>query len=155
MRTIDLSPFHRSLVGIDRLTDLLDAAARADSVAPSYPPFNVEEVGENAYRIEIAVAGFTDDEIDVEVKDSTLFVSGRRSGEDQRRFLHRGIAERAFERRFQLADHVVVTGAGLANGLLVVDLERQLPERLKPRKIAIGTAPSREPPRTSEAPQAA
>ena len=143
MRTIDLSPLYRSLVGIDRLSELIDAAARADSGAPTYPPFNIEETGENAYRIEIAVAGFGEDDVEVEVRDSTLFVTGRKQAEDERTFLHRGIAERAFERRFQLADHVVVTGASLHNGLLVIDLERELPERLKPRKIALSTgAPS-------------
>jgi molecular chaperone IbpA len=139
MRTIDLSPLYRSLVGIDRVSELINAAARADSGAPTYPPFNVEEVGENAYRIELAVAGFADSEIDLEVRDSTLVVTGSRERDEQRNFLYRGIAERAFERRFQLADYVVVKGAKLENGLLVVELERQVPERLKPRKIAIGS----------------
>ncbi len=139
MRTIDLSPLYRSLVGIDRVSELINAAARADNGSPTYPPFNVEEVGENAYRIELAVAGFGESDIDVEVRDSTLLITGRKSGEDNRAFLHRGIAERAFERRFQLADYVVVTGAKLENGLLVIDLERQVPERLKPRKIEIAT----------------
>jgi molecular chaperone IbpA len=143
MRTVDLTPLYRSLVGIDRLSELFDAAARADSVAPTWPPFNIAEVGENAYRIELAVAGFAESEIDVEVRDTTLIVTGARERDEQRKFLHRGIAERAFERRFQLADYVVVTGAKLENGLLVVDLERQVPERLKPRKVAISAAPSR------------
>lgn len=138
MRTIDLSPLYRSMVGIDRVSDLINAAARADSAAPSYPPFNIEEVGENAYRIELAVAGFSDEELEIEVKDSTLTISGRKLDTDEgRAFLHRGIAQRAFERRFQLADHVIVEGAALKNGLLVVDLKRELPERLKPRKIEI------------------
>ena len=137
MRTVDLSPLYRSFVGVDRLSDLIDAASRADSAAPGYPPFNIEDVGENAYRIELAVAGFGEDDVDVEVRDSTLIISGRKSHDEERTFLHRGIAERAFERRFQLADHVVVTGARLRNGLLTVDLEREIPERLKPRKIAI------------------
>ena len=138
MRTIDLSPLYRSFVGIDRLSDLIDAAARADNGAPTYPPFNIEEVGENAYRIELAVAGFGEDDVEVEVRDSTLFVSGRKDADEDRAFLHRGIAERAFERRFQLADHVVVTGADLRNGMLRVELKRELPEAMKPRKIAIG-----------------
>jgi molecular chaperone IbpA len=137
MRTIDLSPLYRSFVGVDRLSDLIDAASRADSGAPAYPPFNIEEVGENAYRIELAVAGFADEDVEVEVRDATLLVSGRKTHDEERKFLHRGIAERAFERRFQLADHVVVTGARLRNGLLTIDLEREIPERLKPRKIAI------------------
>ena len=145
MRTIDLSPLYRSFVGIDRLSDLIDAAARADNGAPTYPPFNIEEVGENAYRIELAVAGFGEDDVEVEVRDSTLFVSGRKDADEDRAFLHRGIAERAFERRFQLADHVVVTGASLRNGLLSIDLERELPERLKPRKIAITSEAPRQP----------
>jgi molecular chaperone IbpA len=140
MRTIDLSPLYRSLVGIDRVSELINAAARADNGAPSYPPFNIEEVGENAYRIELAVAGFAESEIDVEVKDATLVVTGRKTRDEQRNYLHRGIAERAFERRFQLADYVVATGAQLENGLLVIDLERQVPDRLKPRKIAIDSS---------------
>jgi molecular chaperone IbpA len=143
--TIDLSPLYRSLVGIDRVSELLNAAARADSGAPAYPPFNVEEIGENAYRIELAVAGFGESDISVEVKDSTLLITGRKAAEDKRTYLHRGIAERAFERRFQLADYVVATGAKLENGLLVVDLERQVPERLKPRKIQIETVKSTQP----------
>lgn len=142
MRTIDLSPLYRSMVGIDRVSDLINAAARADNGAPTYPPFNIEEVGENAYRIELAVAGFADDELDVEVKDSTLTIAGRKSADEERTYLHRGIAERAFERRFQLADHVVVEGAKLSNGLLVIDLRRELPERLLPRKIAISATKS-------------
>jgi molecular chaperone IbpA len=150
MRTIDLSPLYRSLVGIDRVSELLDAAARADSSSPTYPPFNVEEVGENAYRIELAVAGFAESDIDVEVKDSSLVITGRKTGDENRKFLHRGIAERAFERRFQLADHVFVTGAKLENGLLVIDLERQLPERLKPRKIQIATSAGGSPTPTLE-----
>lgn len=140
MRTFDLSPLYRSFVGLDRVSELLDAAARADSASPTYPPFNIEETGENAYRIELAVAGFGDNDIDIEVKDSTLVIAGRKTPDEKKTYLHRGIAERAFERRFQLADYVVVTGASLSNGLLVIDLERQVPERLKPRKIALGTA---------------
>lgn len=140
MRTIDLSPLYRSVVGIDRMIDMIDAAARADSAANGYPPFNIEETGEDAYRIELAVAGFTDDDLTVEVRDGTLTVAGKReNAEQERKFLHRGIAERAFERRFKLADHVVVTGAGLRDGLLVVDLVRELPEAQKPRTIAIKT----------------
>jgi molecular chaperone IbpA len=140
MRTIDFSPLYRSAVGFDRLAALLESAARSD--APTgYPPYNIETVGENAYRIEIAVAGFKPEELGIEFRESTLTVQGKKApGDEAKRYLHRGLAERNFERRFQLADHVVVTGAGLADGLLVIELERQLPEQLKPRRIEIKTA---------------
>lgn len=139
MRTIDFSPLYRSAVGFDRLASLLDAASRAE--APTgYPPYNIETVGENAYRIEIAVAGFKPEELNIEAKENTLTVQGRKTAnDDNRHFLHRGLAERNFERRFQLADYVVVTGADLADGLLSISLERQLPEALKPRRIEIAT----------------
>jgi molecular chaperone IbpA len=139
MRTIDFSPLYRSAVGFDRLADLLEAATRSE--APSgYPPYNIETVGENAYRIEIAVAGFKPEELNIEAKENTLTVQGRKAAnDDNRHFLHRGLAERNFERRFQLADYVVVTGADLADGLLSISLERQLPEALKPRRIEIAT----------------
>ena len=138
MRTVDLTPLYRSAVGFDRLAGLLEAASRTD--APTgYPPYNIETVGENAYRIEIAVAGFKPDELNIEARENTLTVQGRKTANDEaaRRFLHRGLAERDFERRFQLADYVVVTGAALSDGLLTIDLERQLPEALKPRRIEI------------------
>ena len=140
MRTIDLSPLYRSAVGFDRLASLLEAAARSD--APSgYPPYNIETVGENAYRIEIAVAGFKPEELNIEAKEGTVVVQGKKAAnDDTRRFLHRGLAERNFERRFQLADYVVVTGADLSDGLLSISLERQLPEALKPRRIEIAAA---------------
>ena len=139
MRTIDFSPLYRSAVGFDRLAALLEAAARSD--APNgYPPYNIETQGENAYRIEIAVAGFKPEDLTIEFRESTLTVQGKKAANDEaKRYLHRGLAERNFERRFQLADHVVVTGAALADGLLVIDLERQLPEQLKPRRIDIAT----------------
>lgn len=139
MRTIDLSPLYRSAVGFDRLASLLEAASRAD--APTgYPPYNIETVGENAYRIEIAVAGFKPEELNIEAKENTLTVQGKKAANDEnKRYLHRGLAERNFERRFQLADYVVVTGADLADGLLSISLERQLPEALKPRRIEIAT----------------
>ncbi|MCG8440974.1 MAG: Hsp20 family protein [Caulobacterales bacterium] len=139
MRTIDLSPLYRSMVGVDRMIDLIDAATRADAGASGYPPFNIKEQGEDSYRIELAVAGFSDDDLTVEVTDDTLVVSGAKpSGESDETYLHRGIAQRAFERRFKLADHVLVTGAALENGLLIVDLKREVPEAKKPRRIAIG-----------------
>lgn len=137
MRTIDFSPLYRSVVGFDRLADLLDSAA-ADGAA-GYPPYNIERTDENAYRVEIAVAGFRPEELAIEVKENLLTVTGRKAANDEpRRFLHRGLAERNFERRFQLADYVVVTEANLADGLLAIALKRELPEALKPRRIEIG-----------------
>jgi len=142
MRTIDFSPLYRSAVGFDRLASLLDSAAAQDSQA-GYPPYNIERVGDDAYRVEIAVAGFRPDELTLEVKENLLTVTGRKAAnDDSRKFLHRGLAERNFERRFQLADYVVVTGADLSDGLLSISLERQLPESLKPRTIKINTAPA-------------
>ena len=142
MRNADYSPLYRSMVGFDRLAALLDAAAKSET-ASNWPPYNIETTGENAYRIEIAVAGFKPEELNVEVKENTLTVAGRKTANDDgKRYLHRGLAERNFERRFQLADYVVVTDAQLADGLLTIALERQLPEALKARRIAIGTAPA-------------
>jgi molecular chaperone IbpA len=139
MRTIDFSPLYRSVVGFDRLAQLLETAT-VDQ-ASGYPPYNIERTDENAYRIEIAVAGFRPDELNIEVKENLLTVQGRKAANDaERRFLHRGLAERDFERRFQLADYVVVTEAGLADGLLSISLRRELPEALKPRRIEIATA---------------
>ncbi len=141
MRTIDFSPLYRSAVGFDRLATLLDAAASSDSAA-GYPPYNIERTDENAYRIEIAVAGFKPDELNIEVKENLLTVQGRKAANDEpRRFLHRGLAERNFERRFQLADYVVVTDAQLSDGLLAISLKRELPEQLKARRVEIKAAP--------------
>ena len=141
MRTIDFSPLYRSAVGFDRLASLLDAAASSDS-ASGYPPYNIERTDENTYRIEIAVAGFKPDELSIEAKENLLTVQGRKAANDEpRRYLHRGLAERSFERRFQLADYVVVTDAALADGLLSISLKRELPEQLKARRIDIKTAP--------------
>ena len=138
MRTVDFSPLYRSVVGFDRLADLLDSAT-ADS-ANGYPPYNIERTDQNAYRVEIAVAGFKPEELSIEVKENLLTVQGRKPANDEaRRFLHRGLAERNFERRFQLADYVVVTHATLADGLLSISLVRELPEQLKPRRIDIKT----------------
>ena len=138
MRTVDFSPLYRSVVGFDRLANLLEAAAKTES-ASGYPPYNIENIGENAYRIEIAVAGFKAEELAIEVKENLLTVEGRKAVNDgaEKRYLHRGLAERDFERRFQLADYVVVTDANLADGLLAISLKRELPESLKPRQIAI------------------
>jgi molecular chaperone IbpA len=136
MRTIDFSPLYRSVVGFDRLAALLETAA--SDAASGYPPYNIERTGENSYRIEIAVAGFRPEELNIEVKENLLTVQGRKAAnDDSRRYLHRGLAERNFERRFQLADYVVVTEASLADGLLSVSLKRELPEALKPRTIKI------------------
>lgn len=138
MRTIDLSPLYRSVVGFDRLADLLDSATT--EAATGYPPYNIERTGENAYRIEIAVAGFKPEDLNIEVKENLLTVQGRKPANDEtKRYLHRGLAERNFERRFQLADYVVVTDADLSDGLLSIALKRELPEALKPRRIEIGT----------------
>jgi molecular chaperone IbpA len=138
MRTIDLTPLYRSVVGFDRLADLLDSAST--EAATGYPPYNIERTDENAYRIEIAVAGFRSDDLNIEVKENLLTVQGRKTANDEaKRYLHRGLAERNFERRFQLADYVVVTDAKLADGLLSISLKRELPEALKPRRIEIGT----------------
>ena len=139
MRQIDFAPLYRSTVGFDRLFNLLDSVGGYDQAPTAYPPYNIERVGENEYQITMAVAGFAEDEINVDVKEQTLNVRGEKKAEDkERQFLHRGIAARAFERRFQLADHVEVTGASLDNGLLHIDLVREIPEAMKPRKIAIG-----------------
>lgn len=143
MRTFDLSPLYRSSVGFDRLGSLVDTMLKLEPDAPSYPPYNIERVSDNAYRITMAVAGFSEEELSIEAKEQVLTVSGRRSeteAEEGSRYLHRGIATRSFERRFQLADHVKVTDAQLTNGLLHIDLERELPEAMKPRKIGIKSA---------------
>ena len=142
MRTIDLSPLYRSVVGFDRLAALMEAASKAEA-SPGYPPYNIEATGDDTYRIEVAVAGFRPDELNVDVKENVLTVVGRKAaiGEETRRYLHRGLAERNFERRFQLADHVVVVDADLADGLLAIALKRELPESMKPRRIEIGTSP--------------
>ncbi len=140
MRPLDFAPLYRSTVGFDRLLQLLDGAAGLDAETPAYPPYNIERLAENEYRITMAVAGFAAAEIKLEVKEQTLTVTGLKTPEaKEREFLHRGIAARAFERRFQLADHVEVTGADLKDGLLDIGLKRNVPERLKPRTIAIGT----------------
>lgn len=140
MQSIDFSPFYRSTVGFDRLFSRLDNLVGQE--AKSYPPYNIEKVGDNAYRISIAVAGFAESDIAIESKENSLSIKGAKApeGEDSKReFLHRGIAERAFELRFQLAEYVEVTGASLENGLLHVELKRELPESKKARTIAIGS----------------
>lgn len=141
MRTLDFSPLFRSTVGFDQFADMFNRVLSNEVETPTYPPFNIEKTDENAYRISIAVAGFTPEELNVEVREHQLIVSARKAEETgERKFLHRGIAERAFERRFQLADHVVVTGAKHENGMLHIDLAREIPEALKPRRIEIQAA---------------
>lgn len=136
----DLSPLFRSTVGFDRIGQMLETARQRDDQALSYPPYNIERVGENAYRIVMALAGFGEDDLDVTVKEDALTVSGKiESNDEDSNYIHHGIAGRAFERRFQLADHIQVDGARLENGLLTIDLVRELPEALKPRQIAIDT----------------
>ncbi len=141
MRTFDLAPLYRATVGFDRIADMMDRVLAADIAQPTYPPYNIEKTAENGYRISVAVAGFTGEDLTVEVKENTLLVAARKATEDSpeagRSFLHRGIATRAFERRFHLADHVRVTGATHADGMLHIDLVREVPETLKPRRIEI------------------
>ncbi len=138
MRTYDFSPLYRATVGFDRIADMMDRVLSADVAQPTYPPYNIEKTDENAYRISIAVAGFSGDELTVEVKEGALIVSARKKAEEsEKTYLHRGIATRAFERRFALADHVKVSGATHADGMLHIDLVREVPEALKPRRIEI------------------
>lgn len=140
MRHLDLNPLYRSTVGFDRLFSLLDGMTGPEDNSPSYPPYNIERLSENAYRVTMAVAGFTEDDIAIESKENTLSIKGDKKQDNTEKaetFIYRGIAARAFERRFQLADHVEVTGARLEHGLLHIDLVRELPEAMKPRKIAI------------------
>ncbi|MEM9012907.1 MAG: Hsp20 family protein [Pseudomonadota bacterium] len=146
MRTYDFSPLFRSTVGFDRLVNLLDHVRDADVNQTAYPPYNIEKTGDDAYRITIAVAGFSDDELTVEAKDGQLTVAGRKAkdGDDAASFLHRGIAARAFERRFQLAEFVRADAARTENGLLHIDLVREVPEARKPRQIAINASPALE-----------
>ena len=142
MRTFDLTPLYRSTVGFDRVFSLLDSFGGVDSGAPTYPPYNIERTGENAYRISLAVAGFTDKELNIEVKENTLTIRGEKATAEKREdseVLYQGIAARTFERRFQLADHVEIRGANLENGLLHIELVREIPESKKSRKITIGT----------------
>ena len=142
MRTYDFSPLYRHFVGFDRMANMIDAAAsQAAKTNVSYPPYNVAQLSEDSYRIELAIAGFTSEQIDIETHNGILTVTGTQTPQaenDAVDYLHRGIAERGFERRFQLADHVFVQSADLAHGLLVINLVREIPDALKPQKIAIG-----------------
>ncbi len=147
MRHFDPTPLYRATVGFDRIADLMDRVMNTDVTQQTYPPYNIEKTDENAYRISIAVAGFSPDELNVEVRENALVVSARKpeDAEEGRTFLHRGIATRAFERRFALADHVKVTGATHVDGMLHIELAREVPEALKPRRIEIAKgSPARQ-----------
>ncbi len=138
MRRFDLAPLYRATVGFDQIADLMDRVLTDTQSAPSYPPYNIEKLADDAWRISIAVAGFADEDLSVELRENALIVTAKKSQDDEgRNYLHRGIATRAFERRFTLADHVRVTGASHANGMLNIDLVREVPEALKPRRIEI------------------
>ncbi len=144
MRTIDLSPLYRSFIGSDRLASLVDAASRSENQS-TYPPYNVELLGDDKYRISMAIAGFSSDEVEIVAQDNTLTVSGKKAQQEnatERKFLHRGLSERSFERKFQLGDHVKVTGADLQHGLLHIELARVVPEAKKPRRVEIGKSAS-------------
>jgi molecular chaperone IbpA len=146
MRTLDLSPLFRATVGFDNLSRILDSVTRFDDPQIAYPPYNIVKNGTDDYRITFAVAGFTESDIDVQVENNTLTVKAKSGGDEgQVQFLHRGIAARSFERRFELADHIRAVGARMENGLLHVDLKREVPEALKPRRIAIATSGASHP----------
>lgn len=146
MRTFDLSPLFRSTVGFDRLSRLMDAAARVDESALAYPPYNIERTGDDTYRITMAVAGFGEGDLNVVTQDNQLLISGKNAKDEaENSFLYRGIAGRAFERRFTLADHIRVNGASLVNGLLHVDLVREVPEAMKPRQVKITAQAGKQP----------
>ena len=138
MRNFDLAPLYRATIGFDQIADMMDRVLTTEINQPTYPPYNIEKTADDAYRISVAVAGFADADLSVDVKENALIVSARKADEDQNRsYLHRGIATRAFERKFKLADHVRVTGASHADGMLHIDLVREVPEALKPRRIEI------------------
>ena len=139
MRTYDFAPLYRATVGFDQIADLMDRVQATDGNANSYPPYNIEKTDDDTYRISVAVAGFSEADLNVEVKDKALVIAAKKADEDTKTFLHRGIATRAFERRFHLADHVVVTGASHVDGMLHIDLVREVPEALKPRRIEIAS----------------
>ncbi|MAF48896.1 MAG: Hsp20 family protein [Rhodospirillales bacterium] len=143
MRTYDFSPLFRYSVGFDRIERMLDTASERAERAPGYPPYNIETVDQDSYRITMAVAGFGEDDLDIVIKENELSVSGKIDQDGgEAKYLHRGIANRSFERRFDIADHVKVTGANLDNGLLTIDLVRELPEALKPRQVEIKKGPA-------------
>lgn len=145
MRNFDLAPLYRATVGFDQIADLMDRVLTTDTAQSTYPPYNIEKTDDDSYRISVAVAGFSDADLSVEVRDHSLIVSAKKSADDaERKYLHRGIATRAFERRFTLADHVRVSGASHVDGMLHIDLVREVPEALKPRRIEIQTGETLE-----------
>lgn len=155
--TFDFTPLYRSSIGFDRVLDALEAASRVESI-DKWPPYNIAKIGEDDYRITMAVAGFTQDDVTVTQERNMLVVSGEKTGEDNGQYLHRGINGRAFQRRFELADHVKVSDASLVNGLLTIELKRELPEEMKPRRIAVvstGSPPKVETKRIEAGKQAA
>ena len=137
MRTFDFAPLYRATVGFDQVADLMDRVLASENTGSSYPPYNIEKTDDDAYRISLAVAGFSDNDLSVEVRENALIVSAKKADEAEKNYLHRGIATRAFERRFHLADHIVVTGASHVDGMLNIDLVKEVPEALKPRRIEI------------------
>lgn len=139
MRSFDFAPLYRATVGFDQVADLMDRVLTNDTSTATYPPYNIEKIDDDAYRISIAVAGFSDSDLSVDVKENALIVSAKKAEDEGKKYLHRGIATRAFERRFHLADHVVVTGASHVDGMLHIDLVREVPEALKPRRIEIAS----------------
>ena len=146
MRNLDLTPLYRSAIGFDRMANMMDSLSRTEQSQPSYPPYNIELLDENQYRITMAIAGFSDAELSIQTEQGTLTIAGKKNEDTAgRQFLHQGIAGRNFERRFQLADHVKVESANLENGLLNVDLRREIPEAMKPRNISINTVVSNKP----------
>ncbi|SMX29794.1 Small heat shock protein IbpA [Pelagimonas phthalicica] len=144
MRHFDFAPLHRASIGFDQIADMMDRVLANDTPQQGYPPYNIEKTADDSYRISLAVAGFAEGDLSVEVKEQSLVVAGRKANADQAKYLHRGIATRAFERKFHLADHVRVTGASHENGMLHIDLTREIPEALKPRRIAIESAATKQ-----------
>ena len=142
MRHFDFSPLYRATVGFDQIVDMFDSVMTSDIQTSSYPPYNIEKIDEDAYRISVAVAGFSDADLNVEVRENSLIISAGKSEEEKKNYLHRGIASRSFKRQFQLADHVQVTGANHSDGMLHVELKREVPEALKPRQIQISRGSS-------------
>ena len=144
MRQFDFSPLYRATVGFDQVADMFDRVLTSDIQTSSYPPYNIEKIDEDAYRISLAVAGFSEADLNVEVRENSLIISASKSEEEKKSYFHRGIATRSFDRRFQLADHVHVTGANQSSGMLHIELKREVPEALKPRKIHISGSSSNQ-----------
>ena len=144
MRQFDFSPLYRATVGFDQIADIFDRVLTSDVQTSSYPPYNIEKIDDDAYRISLAVAGFSEADLNIEVREKSLNISANKSEEEKKSYLHRGIATRSFERRFQLADHIHVTGANQSDGMLHIELKREVPEALKPRKIHISESSSKQ-----------